>query len=75
MKAISERLFDVALDVSFDGAALRIAHESEHVTEVEKTILWRWMYGSQTFDDRWALQDLAIKFYKTEKPETVKDLK
>jgi len=73
MKALSGRLSDVSLDVSFDGAALRIAYESEHVTEEEKVLLTRWMYGSQTFDDRWALQDLSIKFYKIEKSETVKE--
>ena len=65
-KPLSERLSDTAIDVTFDGAALRIAFESEHVTEAEKAVLTRWMYGSQTLNDRWSLQDLSIKFYRLE---------
>jgi hypothetical protein len=65
-KPLSERLSDTAIDVTFDGAALRIAYEDESVTETEKNLLMRWMYGSQTLDDRWALQDLSIKFYRQE---------
>ena len=68
-KPLSERLSDTAIDVTFDGAALRIAFESESITDDEKNLLTRWMSGSQTLDDRWALQDLSIKFYRLEVTE------
>jgi len=61
MKTLSQRLFDLAQGFYFDGAALRLAHESDIVTEAEKRVLSRYMHGAELSADRFRLQDIAIK--------------
>ena len=64
MKALHQRLSDLALGIGFDEEALRQAHASRHSTEQEKAMLSRFMRGAQSVFDVWALHDLSIKLFK-----------
>lgn len=61
MKTLSKRLYDLAQGEYFDGAALRLAYENDNVTNKDRHVLSRYMHGAELCNDRFRLQDIAIK--------------
>lgn len=61
-KQISYELFRTAMGEAYYGNALRVALDFD-ITPDEKTVLNKFLRGSDTYKDGFALQDLAIKIY------------
>lgn len=58
---IANALDRIAMHDSYYGNALQVAHSLPMVNIEEKLLIDRWIIGSQTANDAFALMDLAIK--------------
>lgn len=60
MKTLSQRLQDVAQGEYFDGEALRMAYNSDLLSDGDKKVIARYMHGSEMSNDRFRLQTIVI---------------
>lgn len=67
MKKLSQRLQDVAQGEYFDGQALRMAYDSDLLSEGDKKVIARYMHGSEMSFDRFRLQTIVIKLNESHK--------
>lgn len=63
---LAHQLQRIACGDTYDQAALKAAHEIEHLSAHDKEVLQRWINGSnQGGPDTWALQQIAINIEST----------
>lgn len=61
LKRIAFELDATANGISYYGNALYVALDLPEITAKEKSMLNRYLYGSELSNDRFLLQELAIK--------------
>ena len=64
-KQVAKELQATAQGDSYYGNALYVARDYQCLTDDDRVCLTRWLVGSNTSQDRFQLQDIAIRLHES----------